>query len=587
MFTAIITECSQPAATNCTSPINSSNDEDDAKLLDSMLAFNTVLSEQSHKLHDVEQLQRMNEQLRTEVADLTSALLARDLELMQLRERCQVLETAREQPDQGIKALYTTNSITTDKEFLKTALPVLTATDTSTKESFYRVDSLSSTATASSTSSLCNELGEGGTKKSWTSSCSPPMSQRRSSFEQPKSSLLEKPVAMSAGFLRKSSRTLSGRLTVSDLGLFHNEDDDQNPEMEPYQALRASRLNTKKQLKDSYEDNVMKVLPTRSQSQRNLFEGVDECIQANMKQHRADVDATNPHALDANNLTYREFLQRLSLPASRDLLDKIRTFVGSILGPRGDGKPPRSTDYVEYDFYGNSKFRDRCNDFFSSMEDTLQNHVMWRHVGDATMAKARDGIEKYVMDKVSDIALNQLEECQQWRKEDEKLLRRMQILSFVTPAMLDIKPCMRNEVVWSMAEDELRRINSFRSPGDKIKCIVRCCNVIFSGLNLARGDSKSRPGADDFLPLFIYIVLHSRINRLHANCEYISAYRNQADLMSKWEFQRRHMIMAGYCFVNLRSAIEFIMMMDGSMLTISHDEFQRLYTEQEKLLFSS
>jgi hypothetical protein len=32
---------------------------------------------------------------------------------------------------------------------------------------------------------------------------------------------------------------------------------------------------------------------------------------------------------------------------------------------------------------------------------------------------------------------------------------------------------------------------------------------------------------------------------------------------------------AGYCFVNLRSAIEFIMVMDGAMLSISQDEFER------------
>eukprot|EP00644_Phytophthora_capsici_P001676 jgi/Phyca11/564162/estExt2_Genewise1.C_PHYCAscaffold_140101 len=269
-------------------------------------------------------------------------------------------------------------------------------------------------------------------------------------------------------------------------------------------------------------------------------------------------------------MTYGEFLQRISLPASRDILDKIRMFVGSILGPRGDGQPPRSTDYVEYDFYGKHEFRRRCNRFFENMEDVLLNHPAWRHVSEAKQAKARDGIEKYVMDKVSDIAFNQLKECQLWMKEDEALLRRMQLLSFLTPAMLDIKPCMRNEVVWSMAEDELRRINSFRSPGDKINCIVRCCSIIFSVLNLSRGDSGSRPGADDFLPVFIYIVLHSQIPRLHSNCEYISAYRNQADLMSK----------AGYCFVNLRSAIEFIMVMDGSMLSLSDDEFKRLYAER-------
>lgn len=140
-----------------------------------------------------------------------------------------------------------------------------------------------------------------------------------------------------------------------------------------------------------------------------------------------------------------------------------------------------------------------------------------------------------------------------------------------------------------MAEDELRRINSFRSPGDKINCIVRCCSVIFSVLNLARGDSGSRPGADDFLPVFIYIVLHSKIQRLHSNCEYIAAYRNPADLMSKCVVVRSidlslpsgcltsvYVCRGGYCFVNLRSAIEFINVLDASMLSISQDEFQRL-----------
>lgn len=63
------------------------------------------------------------------------------------------------------------------------------------------------------------------------------------------------------------------------------------------------------------------------------------------------------------------------------------------------------------------------------MEEILLNHPAWRHASEGKLAKARDGIEKYVMDKVSDIAFNQLKECQQWMKEDEALLRRMQLLS--------------------------------------------------------------------------------------------------------------------------------------------------------------
>lgn len=40
-------------------------------------------------------------------------------------------------------------------------------------------------------------------------------------------------------------------------------------------------------------------------------------------------------------------------------------------------------------------------------------------------------------------------------------------------------------------------------------------------------------------------------------------------------------VRAGYCFVNLQSAIEFISVVDASMLTISESEFHRLYHEAQ------
>ncbi|CAH0482449.1 unnamed protein product [Peronospora belbahrii] len=444
------------------------------------------------------------------------------------------------------------------------------------------VYSSSSIATVSSSSSLFGDTDELVLKPqhSWTSPKSVSIVKRRPSLERQNSSPTEEVFARSAGFLRKSNRTMSARLSVSDLGLLCNDDDVDSGNLTPEATLlddvhsRQKNLRSSQGHVDGLADDEGPTVSAKVQSQRDLFADVDKALKAKAKQKNSDTDLVDGDTADADSFTYGEFLQRISQRASRDILDKMRMFVGSILGPRGDGRPPRSTDYIGYDFYGTHELRRRCNHFFESMGDMLLNHPAWRHASDSKLAKARDGIEKYVMDKVSDIAFNRLKECRHWVKEDEALVRRMQLLSFITPAMLDIKPCMRNEVVWSMAEDELRRINSFRSPGDKINCIVRCCGVIFSVLNLSRGESGSRPGADDFLPVFIYIVLHSQIPRLYSNCEYISAYRNQADLMSK----------AGYCFVNLRSALEFIMVMDGSMLSISDDEFQRLYFEREKNL---
>ena len=123
--------------------------------------------------------------------------------------------------------------------------------------------------------------------------------------------------------------------------------------------------------------------------------------------------------------------------------------------------------------------------------------------------------------------------------QDRLLWRRMEVLDFITPEALDVNPNLRNEVVWPIAQDELRKLAHFKAPGDKIECVVNCCQVIFSVLNLTRGsDDTSRPGADDFLPIFIYVVLKAKVPSLYTHCEFIQNYLNPAALMSK----------AGYCF---------------------------------------
>ncbi|DAZ93165.1 TPA: hypothetical protein N0F65_005515 [Lagenidium giganteum] len=546
-------------------------------------------------------LSRENERLRRQVADLTGALKARDMEIASLRERCSFLSSAVEQQDEIIAKIYATCAnpleptqsmarrvagLTPSADFAQigddhaaghpAADPARLMLESRLDSMGFQCnkvdqvlqslsDGLKEQPRCSGDVEILNEALDRLLYPPKTGSDveeSPNAIRKRrpsTNLERSGSSTSDEDYARSAGFLRKPNRKLSGRLSVSDFGLLGDD------------SLCSSPSRTWSNADDSScEDGSASTCDsTNLTRQQTLFDDFD------VPESRPAAGGIVSQNEDKDEgLTYAEFLERIGLPASRDVLDAIRQFVGSILGPRGDGSPPRSSDHVDYDFYGNHEFKRRCQLFFKSMDDMLQHHPAWCHASETTLAKARDGIEKYVMDKVANIAMNQLDECREWKLEDQRLERRMNILSLVTPDMLDIKPCMRNEVVWSMAEDELRRINSFRSPGDKINCIVRCCSVIFSVLNLARGDSSSRPGADDFLPVFIFIVLHSGIPRLYSNCEYIAAYRNPADLMSK----------AGYCFVNLRSALEFISVLDASMLSVSPAEFQRLYDEREQEL---
>lgn len=122
---------------------------------------------------------------------------------------------------------------------------------------------------------------------------------------------------------------------------------------------------------------------------------------------------------------------------------------------------------------------------------------------------------------------------------------------------------------------ELNQIDKFKTPGDKIECVVKSASIIFWTLEsvskqstISNGEeiaSASAIGADDFLPVFIYAVLKSLSPKLQSNCEYIQRFLSPLRMMSQ----------AGYYLINLRSAIEFIMTLDSSNLTMDPLEFNK------------
>lgn len=150
---------------------------------------------------------------------------------------------------------------------------------------------------------------------------------------------------------------------------------------------------------------------------------------------------------------------------------------------------------------------------------------------------------------------------------------------------MDIKPDVFNETLLTLAGEELRKMNSMRAPGEKIECVIKCVTIIFRSLSLARvkqeavetNKDRSNPtfaGADDFLPLFIWVVLTSRVPSLFSNCEYIQMFLSPARLMSK----------SGYCLINLRSAIEFVSYIEPSSINIDPEFFAQQLAEAERKL---
>lgn len=80
--------------------------------------------------------------------------------------------------------------------------------------------------------------------------------------------------------------------------------------------------------------------------------------------------------------------------------------------------------------------------------------------------------------------------------------------TFLKPHHLDIPPLLHNEPSCLVAAKELQKINSFKAPSEKLMCIMSCCKFINNMLlSASMSENYLLAGADDFLPLLIYVTI--------------------------------------------------------------------------------
>eukprot|EP01028_Stygiella_incarcerata_P006852 TRINITY_DN2785_c0_g1_i2.p1 TRINITY_DN2785_c0_g1~~TRINITY_DN2785_c0_g1_i2.p1 ORF type:complete len:667 (+),score=202.75 TRINITY_DN2785_c0_g1_i2:76-2076(+) len=87
---------------------------------------------------------------------------------------------------------------------------------------------------------------------------------------------------------------------------------------------------------------------------------------------------------------------------------------------------------------------------------------------------------------------------------------------------LDATPYMQ-------AIDTLSYLEILSSPFDMAMCITTCANSIYKRAHVLSDRSGKEFGADQFLPIFVYVLIHSDINNPHACLHYIYTYSNDDD----------------------------------------------------------
>jgi hypothetical protein len=91
-------------------------------------------------------------------------------------------------------------------------------------------------------------------------------------------------------------------------------------------------------------------------------------------------------------------------------------------------------------------------------------------------------------------------------------------LSWIKPDNLDIDPKYVNEDLWQSAMESLRKMDTEKSPYDKLKCVLITHRILCNSISFSSGKERSA-GADEIFPIFIYIMIKSQPRRLISNIQ--------------------------------------------------------------------
>ncbi|KAG7281312.1 hypothetical protein CRUP_030995 [Coryphaenoides rupestris] len=185
----------------------------------------------------------------------------------------------------------------------------------------------------------------------------------------------------------------------------------------------------------------------------------------------------------------------------------------------------------------------------SKMLDFIKGNVP-HYASEDQLQDAQMAIERSVMNRIFKLAFYPNQDGDILR--DQLFLEHIQRLSKVVMAnhkALQIPEVYLREAPWPSAQAEIRTINAYKTPRDKVQSILRMCSTIMNLLSLA--NENSVPGADDFVPVLVFVLIRANPPCLLSTIQYINNF--YASRLSGEEC---------YWWMQFTAAVEFIKTID-------------------------
>lgn len=267
---------------------------------------------------------------------------------------------------------------------------------------------------------------------------------------------------------------------------------------------------------------------------------------------------------------FQLFLKQFKNPKAEPLVKYTRSFLNNFSTQRS--------------LWSTSEQKKLINDFKLFIYDKFSLYEPFSLLDNTKLTNAQEGIEKLIMGKLYSQCfspnLNAVLKLDEGHQNDvlgdEQLKSKIDEFKFITPEHLDIIGPIKGNLdkFVKISGRELSKINNFKSPRDKMVCVLNSCKVIFGILNHNR---LNKTGADSFIPLLIYTIIKSDIDNLYSNIKYIERFRYDNFIRGE----------SSYYISSLQAAVDFIIKLDNEQLTIQNSqEFNKMYDENKQTVLS-
>mmetsp|Transcript_19811 Transcript_19811/g.36579 ORF Transcript_19811/g.36579 Transcript_19811/m.36579 type:complete len:255 (+) Transcript_19811:3551-4315(+) len=199
--------------------------------------------------------------------------------------------------------------------------------------------------------------------------------------------------------------------------------------------------------------------------------------------------------------------------------------------------------------------------FFSRFEGIVTAYDCWRGASYNEVDDASESLEHLItIKKHRELFATDADILDR----DRRLTEAYQAYSFVEPRHLEINPSFATQPSIAVAIDILKQINNFRTPRDKLTIIANSFRAVNTIIKLA--NQGKMHGADESLPLFVYVVLKSRVESLFSNYYFIKTCRFYD------RFERRDPVEFRYILTSFKIALKFVIELNPDRLVFEPGE---------------